>query len=318
MATDGAAVPVLLDCDPGHDDAVAIMLAVASADLEVLAVTTTFGNCAVEDATRNAIQVLDLARRADIPVAAGAAGPLTGRRELGNYVHGASGLDGPELQPPSREPDPRSAVELMAASLQGAAEPVVVVATGPLTNVGELLRTRPELIPRIREVIFMGGSTERGNHTPAAEFNTYADPEALDLVLGAGVRVRMVGLNLTHQALATPEVVARMRAMPHLLGQTTAAWMNFFGSSYERIWDFASPPVHDPCTVAALVQPDLIGWRESFVAVELQGAWTRGATVVDLSDRLGQQPNCSVALTLDAARYWDLLLDAIDRLARAE
>lgn len=317
MDSAASAIPVILDCDPGHDDAIAILLAVASPELDLLGVTTTFGNCSVEDATRNAIQVLDLARRADIPVAAGAAGPLSGRRELGNYVHGASGLDGPKLRPPSRVADSRSALELMASALESACQPVVMVATGPLTNVAELLQARPDLVVRIREVIFMGGSTERGNHTPAAEFNTYADPEALHLALQAGVRVRMVGLNLTHQALATPEVVERMRAMPHLLGQTAAAWMNFFGSSYQRIWDFQSPPVHDPCTVAALLQPDLIRWRECFVAVELNGTWTRGATVVDLFDRLGQRPNCSVAVTLDAPHYWDMLLDAIDRLATA-
>ena len=174
-----------------------------------------------------------------------------------------------------------------------------------------------DLAGRVAEVIFMGGSTERGNHTPAAEFNTYADPEALDAVLRSGVRVRMVGLNLTHQALATSEVVDRLRAMPHRLGEVAAGWMGFFGSSYRRVWDFASPPVHDPCTVAALVAPELVTWRESFVAVELDGRWTRGATVVDLADRLGQPDNCAVAVELDARAYWELLLGAIDRLGRA-
>lgn len=314
MAAGADPIPVIIDCDPGHDDAIAILLAVAAPELEVLAVTTTFGNCSVEDATRNAIQVLDLAHRPDIPVGAGAAGPFSGRLELGNYVHGTTGLDGPELAAPSRTAGARTAVQLMAATLTAATRPVVVVALGPITNVAELLRTRPDLRSQIAEIIFMGGSTDRGNHTPAAEFNSYADPEALALVLRADVRVRMVGLNLTHQALATAEVVARMQAMPHLLGQTTAAWMGFFGSSYQRVWEFDSPPVHDPCTVAALLRPELISWRECFVAVELDGTWTRGSTVVDLFDRLHQSPNCSVAMTLDAGGYWDLLLAAIDRL----
>ena len=311
-------IPVIIDCDPGHDDAIALLLAVASPELEVLAVTTTFGNCALEDATRNAIQILDLAQRPDIVVAAGAAEPFGGGRELGNYVHGESGLDGPELPPPSRTADPRCAVQVMAAALTAARQPVVLVATGPITNVAELLRIRPDLAGRIAEVIFMGGSTERGNHTPAAEFNTYADPDALDLVLHAGIRVRMVGLNLTHQALATPEIVERMRVMPHRVGQVAAAWMGFFGSSYQRIWDFDAPPVHDPCTIAALLWPELISWREAFVAVELRGTWTRGATVVDLFDRLHERPNCAVALTLDAKGYWDRLLTALDRLGRLQ
>lgn len=307
-------IPVLLDCDPGHDDAIALLLAVASPELEVRGVTTVFGNCTLSDATTNAIQVLDLAGRPDIPVAAGADGPLVGTLALGNYVHGRSGLDGPDLDPPSRVADPRTAHQLMVDVLEQAHAPVTLIATGPMTNVGRLLSERPDLATQIAEVIFMGGSTERGNHTPAAEFNTYADPEALDLVLQSSVNVRMVGLNLTHQALATTEVVDRMRAMSHRLGAVAAGWMGFFGSSYQRVWDFAAPPVHDPCTVAALVQPSLITWQDTFLAVELSGQWTRGATVVDLSDRLGHPTNCQVALQLDAAEYWELLLAAIDRL----
>lgn len=310
-------VPVLIDCDPGHDDAIALVLALGAPGLEVRGVTTVFGNCALPDATRNALQVLDLAGRPDVPVAAGAAGPLVGETALGNYVHGASGLDGPELDPPSRAADPRSAVQLMVDVLEQTEDPVTLVATGPITNVARLLLDRPDLAERVAEVVFMGGSTGRGNHTPAAEFNTYADPEALDVVLRSGLRVRMVGLNLTHQALATPEVVDRLRAMPHRLGQVAAGWMGFFGSSYRRVWDFAAPPVHDPCTIAALVAPELVGWRESFVAVELDGRWTRGATVVDLDGRLDQAPNCAVALELDAVAYWDLLLGAVDELGVA-
>jgi pyrimidine-specific ribonucleoside hydrolase len=307
-------VPVLLDCDPGHDDAVAILLALGSPAVRLLGITTTFGNCAVEDATRNALRVLALAG-SDVPVAQGAAGPLAGRLELGNYVHGASGLDGPEMPEARTGAVDSDAVSFLAEALLGSDEPVVVVATGPITNVAALLRERPEVRDSIREIIFMGGSTERGNHTPSAEFNTFADPEALDVVLTSGLPVRMVGLNLTHQALATPEVVERMAAMSHDLGRTCAAWMGFFGGSYKRIWDFDAPPVHDPCTIAALIDPDLIAWQDAFVAVELEGRWTRGATVVDLYDRYpDQQPNVSVAITLDAARYWDLVLEAVDTL----
>ncbi|UOQ56111.1 nucleoside hydrolase [Leucobacter allii] len=309
------ATPVIIDCDPGHDDAVAILLAVASPEIDLRAVTTCFGNCALEDATRNAIQILDLAGAADIPVAAGAAGPLAGAQALGNYVHGTSGLDGPELPAPSREPDPRGAVALMASVLDAAEEGVTLVVTGPMTNAAQLFRDRPDLVGRVTEIVFMGGSTERGNHTPSAEFNTFADPEALDEVLRTGLPLRMVGLNLTHQALATREVVDRMVAMPHAVGQTCAAWMGFFGDSYHRVWEFDAPPVHDPCTVAALIDPGVIVWREAFLAVELDGRWTRGETVVDLHGRYPEEPrNARVAMTLDAPRFWDLVLDALDRL----
>jgi purine nucleosidase/pyrimidine-specific ribonucleoside hydrolase len=309
-----ARIPVLLDCDPGHDDAIAILLALGCPDIDLLAVTTCFGNCSVEDGTRNALQVLELAN-ADVPVAAGASGPLAQQAVLGDYVHGASGLDGPRLPPPRRSPEPITAVELMAATLSTSVVPITVVATGPITNVATLLQTHPELNHRISEIVFMGGSTQRGNHTPAAEFNTYADPEALDICLNSGLPVRMVGLNLTHQALATQEVVARLRSLPGRLGQITSAWMGFFGESYQRVWSFDSPPVHDPCTIAWLARPRLIESTSAFVAVELTGRWTRGMTVVDLDHRLAKPPNCEVALKLNAPGYWNLVLDALTRLA---
>jgi purine nucleosidase/pyrimidine-specific ribonucleoside hydrolase len=307
-------VPIVLDCDPGHDDAVAILLAVASPEIDLRAVTTTFGNCTVEDATRNALRVLTLVGAADVPVAAGAAGPLHGQAALGNYVHGVSGLDGPSMPEPAAAPRPEGALALTEQLIATSSEPVTLVATGPITNVARLLIERPALTGAIREVIFMGGSTERGNHTPTAEFNAGADPEALDVVLRSGLPVRMVGLNLTHQALATQDVVARMRAVDSHVGRTCAEWMGFFGSSYRRLWDFDAPPVHDPCTVAALVRPELITWREAFVAVELEGRWTRGTTVVDLHHRYDEPPNASVAMDLDVAGFWDLVLAAVESL----
>ena len=163
----------------------------------------------------------------------------------------------------------------------------------------------------------MGGSTERGNHTPAAEFNTYADPEALDIVLRSGVPVRMVGLNLTHQALATPEVVERMQAMPHVVGGSARRGWASSASSYQRIWEFSAPPVHDPCTIAPLLDPD---WSVArfLRGCRARGTWTRGTTVVDLYGRLPDHaPNVSVAMELDAGRYWELVLGAIDNLGTA-
>lgn len=306
--------PILLDCDPGHDDAVAILLALGSAEVDLLGVTTTFGNCSVEDATRNAQQVLALAGRSDISVAVGAAGPMVGEAALGNYVHGHSGLDGPELPEPTTAVVAEDAVAFLARSLRESEVPVTVVATGPITNVARLFQDHPDVLPQVAEVIFMGGSTARGNHTPTAEFNTFADPEALDVVLRAGVKVRMVGLNLTHQALATREVVEKLRALDHEVGRTCAEWMGFFGDSYKRLWEFEAPPVHDPCTIAPLLDPTVIQWREAFVAVELEGTWTRGTTVVDLYDRYPDQPNCEVAITLDTDRYWELVLASLGKL----
>ncbi|NYI77884.1 nucleoside hydrolase [Nocardioides panzhihuensis] len=307
-------MPVLLDCDPGHDDAIALLLALGSARIDLIGITTTFGNCSVEKATYNTQRILALAERPDIPIATGAAGPLAGEAHIGDYIHGATGIDGPDLPEPLAPPISLGAVEFLRTSLLAARAPVTVVATGPITNIARLLRSHPEVGPKIAEVVFMGGSTDRGNATPAAEFNAYADPEALDIVLTSGLPIRMVGLNLTHQALATPGVVARMRAMDHPVGRACADLMGFFGDTYSDVFDFAAPPVHDPCTIAALVDPALITWQKSFLAVETEGRWTRGATVVDLHGRLDEPPNAQVALTLDVEAYWDLVLDAIDRV----
>ena len=160
----------------------------------------------------------------------------------------------------------------------------------------------------------MGGSTDRGNTTPAAEFNIYVDPEAAALVFESGVPLTMIGLNLTHQALATREILERIRALPGEPARAVAAWMEFFGSRYERIYGEFAPPVHDPCTIALLIDPDVMRCADSFVAVETEGRWTRGATVVDLHGRLGRPPNARVALELDAPRFWELVIGALARL----
>jgi purine nucleosidase/pyrimidine-specific ribonucleoside hydrolase len=161
----------------------------------------------------------------------------------------------------------------------------------------------------------MGGSTARGNTTPAAEFNIFVDPEAAALVFESGVPLTMIGLNLTHQARATPEVLERIRALPGEPARAVVGWLEFFGSAYERVEGMFAPPVHDPCTVAMLIEPDLIRCADSFVAVETEGRWTRGATVADLNGRLGQPANARVALELDAPRFWDLVIGALERLA---
>ena len=310
------AIPILLDCDPGHDDAVALMLAAADDRIDLRAVTTVAGNCSLELATLNARRVAALAGLDGVPVAAGAAGPLAGGvLHTAPDIHGLSGLDGYDMTTGEAPLDPRPAVEVMAAVLEAADEPVTLVPTGPLTNVAHLLQTREDLRARIAEIVFMGGSTGRGNTTPAAEFNIFVDPEAAAIVLESGLPVTMIGLNLTHQALATPDVLERIRALPGEPARAVAGWMAFFGSTYERVHGEFAPPVHDPCTVALLIDPGLMRCADTFVAVETEGRWTRGATVVDLHQRLGQPPNARVALELDAPRFWDLVIGALERLA---
>ena len=304
-------IPILLDCDPGHDDAVALMLAAADERIDLRAVTTVAGNCPLELATRNARRVAALAGLEGVPIAAGAAGPLRGELVTAPDIHGLTGLDGYDLAVEAPL-DPRPALDVMASVLEET--PATLVPTGPLTNVAQLLTARPDLHDRIREIVFMGGSTGRGNTTPAAEFNVFVDPEAAAIVLQSGLPLTMIGLNLTHQARATREVLERIQALPGEPARAVAGWMAFFGATYERVHGELAPPVHDPCTVALLIDPAVMRCAETFVAVETEGRWTRGATVVDLNGRLGQPHNARVAMDLDAPRFWELVLGALERL----
>jgi inosine-uridine nucleoside N-ribohydrolase len=306
-------IPLILDCDPGHDDAFAILLAAGDPEAELRAITTVGGNGNLEAVTDNALRVCTLAGILDVPVAAGAAAPLRGTLQTAADVHGESGLDGPDLPDPAFALDPRSAYELMVDVLTEATEPVTVVPTGPITNIAVLLERAPELMPKIRQIVWMGGSAERGNRAPYAEFNAWVDPDALEIVLASGVPFTLVGLHVTHQALATPEVVARVGAIGTPLARTCQAWLEYFAGTYRALFDM-EPPLHDPCALAIALDPGLARSVEAFVAAETQGRWTRGATVVDLDHRLGEAPNARVAMSIDVERFWARMLAAIAAL----
>jgi purine nucleosidase len=306
------ALACILDCDPGHDDAVAMLLAAASPALDLRAITTVAGNGPLDKVTLNARRVCTLAGIRGVPIAAGADRPLRRALETAPHVHGESALDGPALPEPDVALDPRAADALIADV--AADEPVTLIATGPLTNVAVALDRHPDLAARVREIVVMGGSTERGNHTPYAEFNIYVDPEAAERVFASGVPLTMVGLNLTHQALATPPIVDRVLALATEVARVVAGWITWFGSTYEELWGFAGPPVHDACAVALAIDPTLVRCVAAFVAIETEGRWTRGATVVDLHDRLGRPANARVAMELDADRFWDLVVGAVETL----
>ncbi|GAA0476427.1 pyrimidine-specific ribonucleoside hydrolase RihA [Paractinoplanes deccanensis] len=311
---DFAAQPVIVDCDPGHDDALALMLAAGDPRLRLLGVTTVAGNQTLDKTTRNALRILALAGVSGVPVAAGCDRPLVGDLTVAEDIHGTSGLDGPELDVPVAEAERVHAVELMRRLITGAAEPVTLIATGPLTNVALLLRTHPEVMSYVRRVVLMGGSTERGNTTPYGEFNIVTDPEAADIVLRSGLPATMIGLNVTHRALATAEIIAEFRALGTRLGTVCAELMTFFASTYHRVFGFAHPPVHDPIAVAAVIDPSIVHTVAAPVAVELTGAHTRGATVVDLHRRTANSPNADVAVDLDVDAFWRLLVSTVATL----
>jgi inosine-uridine nucleoside N-ribohydrolase len=306
--------PLVLDCDPGHDDAIAIMLAAGDPAVDLLAITTVAGNQTLEKTTLNALRVCSLADVHDVPVAAGCARPLTRPLRVADDVHGESGLDGPRFGEPAVRAVGEHAVDLMHRVLQRHPAPVTLVPTGPLTNVALLLTRYPQDAVRIREIVLMGGSTERGNVGPYAEFNIYVDPEAAAIVFGSGVQVTMCGLNVTHQALVTPDVVARLEALGGELGHVCAELMTFFASAYRRLWGFEAPPLHDPVAVARVIDPTLVECVDAHVAIEVTGEHTRGATVVDLHGYLGLAPNAKVAVRLDVPRFWDRLVGALANL----
>lgn len=303
------ALPVILDCDPGHDDAIALILALASPELKVLAVTTSAGNQTPDKTLNNALRILTLLGRDDIPVAAGAPKPLARELIIADNVHGESGLDGPKLPDPAFAPVAMTALELMASCLRESPEPVTLVPTGPLTNIALLLAAHPELKSKIARIVLMGGAAGAGNWTPAAEFNIYVDPEAADMVFKSGLPITMCGLDVTHEAQVMDEDIERVRGITNPVAQCVAGLLDFF-MIYHRDpkWGFAGAPLHDPCTIAWLLAPALFHGIECRVDIETGGTHTSGMTVVDRYGLTGKPANALVLLGLDRAGFIDLLV----------
>jgi purine nucleosidase len=305
------AIPIILDCDPGHDDAIALLLALASPELELLGVATVHGNQTLEKTTANAIRVLDLAGRSDVPVAAGADRPLARPLTVASHVHGESGLDGPALAPASRGPLAEDAVDFMERTIAASPVPVTLLPTGPLTNIAGLLeRTGGANVERI---VLMGGSIAEGNMTPAAEFNIWADPEAAQIVLHAGVDTTMIGLDVTHRAVTTPALVERLRATG-VTGAFVADLVDYFAVFHRETYGWEGAPIHDAVVVAHVISPGLVSTVKRNVEVELESELCRGRTVVDRWNRTGRASNVRVGIDLDTAAFFELMLERIARL----
>jgi inosine-uridine nucleoside N-ribohydrolase len=300
-------VSILLDCDPGHDDAIALLLALASPEVELLGVTTVAGNQTLDKTTANAIRVLELAGRKDVPVAAGADRPLVRERSVAANVHGETGLDGPDLPPPRGAPVEAHAVDFLAARVAG----TTLVATGPLTNVALLLARYPDARPE--RLVLMGGAIAEGNTTPAAEFNIWADPEAAARVLASGLDVTMVGLDVTHRALVTGAHKEQARGAGRI-GRFVAELLDFYGVFHRKAYGFDGSPVHDAVAVAQVIRPELLELERLNVRVDCESELCRGRTVVDVWRRTGLEPNASVAVGIESEAFLDLLLERLARL----
>jgi inosine-uridine nucleoside N-ribohydrolase len=305
----------IIDCDPGHDDAVAIILAAKHFDL--LGVTTVGGNAPLWRVTDNALRLLDLIGRPDIPVAPGAAGPLMGPLpRAGERVHGVTGLDGAELPRSQRAVVPRNGVEFLIDTVMSNPG-TVVIATGPLTNIALAIRQEPRFARSMARLSIMGGSATWGNITPAAEFNVWADPEAAHIVFTSGAKLTMCGLDLTRQAAVDSETIARFRAAGTRTAGVIADLLEYYRAASERLTGSPTVPLHDPCAVAALAAPELFEFRFARVEVETRGDQTRGMTVVDRrrwETGLAEEApngNCRVATRVDAERLFALVTEAL-------
>jgi purine nucleosidase len=305
---------IILDCDPGHDDALAILLAHGCPEIELAAITTVGGNHPLELTTLNALRVCSLAGIRDVPVAAGSEGPLLRKLVTAPQIHGEAGLEGHDWDEPTVRPVPEHAVDLIVELVMTATEEITLVPTGPLTNVALALRREPRLAQRVREVVVMGGSFTRGNQTPAAEFNVFVDPEAAAIVFGAGWPVTMVGLDVTEQAAATGEVLERIAALGTPVAAAVRGLLGFYAAAQLRETGRGDPPLHDPCAVARVARPGLLKVREARVEVELAGRLTTGMTVTDFRPEPDCPANATVATGLDVAGFWDLLVDALRRI----
>ena len=301
-------IPVLIDCDPGHDDAIALLLALASPELDLLGVTTVHGNQTLDKTTDNALRVLELVGRTDIQVARGADRPLIREPHVAAHVHGESGLDGPELPAATAEPVAQHAVEFIAERIVPG---TVLVPTGPLTNIALYLAEHGT--ENIERIVLMGGAIAEGNMTPAAEFNIWADPEAAQRVFHAGVPVTMIGLDVTHQALLTPALAERFRAAGRV-GTFVAELVEFFKQYHARTYGWDGAPIHDALALAQAFRPDLVRTQHLNVEVETESELCRGRTVVDLWRRTDRPANADVGVDVDADGFFELLLERIATL----
>ena len=307
---------IIIDCDPGHDDALAILLALASAEeVEVLAITAVAGNVPLALTAANARAVVELAGRRDLPVHAGCARPLVRELVTAEYIHGRSGLDGADLPAPTLPLAAAHAldalIELVRARPPGS---VTLCTLGPLTNVGMALLKAPDLAPRLKEIVLMGGAVGEGNITPAAEFNIYVDPHAAKLVFEAGVPLTMFGLDVTHQALVTPARLAAIRALGTPVSAAVTGLLEFYNIYDQTRRGRPGAPLHDPCTVAWLLRPELFSGRACHVAIETRGEHTLGRTVVDWSGRREVPANATVIDRMDDDGFFALLTERLARL----
>ena len=303
---------IILDCDPGHDDAVAILLSGIAEELELLGITTVAGNSYVKNTTKNA---LILAENADlkVPVCEGASKPLVRKQIVAPDIHGESGLEGANLPDPTIKKDTRKAVEFIAEKVQEFQGEVTLCAVGPLTNIAIFLINYPHMIHQVKEIVIMGGGIAFGNTTPVAEFNIFADPEAAQIVFNSQVPLTVFGLDVTHQTKIHMQEIKKMQAFSSFVVSKMGVLLEFFHQTYFDVFGIKGAPLHDPCAIAYLIEPEMFEYEDYYCQIELKGELTYGQTVVDYWKNSGQLTNSKWAINANREKFIDLLFKKLSK-----
>ena len=299
---------IILDCDPGHDDAVAIMLAAINPKIDLLGITVVAGNQKLEKTVNNALKVCNHLNL-NVPVYSGMSRPMIREQLIADDIHGETGLDGPKFEELKIKAENKHAVNFIIDTLMNSDEKITLVPTGPLTNIGMAIRFEPKIIEKINRIVLMGGSYQLGNMTPAAEFNILADPDAAHIVFSSGVKLVMMGLDLTRQASATKEVVEKIKSLNNKASKLFVDLMEFFAASQKNVFGWTAPPVHDPTTIAYIIDPECIEVKPMFCEIELWSERSYGRTLCDYFGILKKKPNVDVAVKLDFDRFWNLVYE---------
>ncbi len=298
---------IILDCDPGHDDAIAILLAAKSPVIDLLGITVVAGNQTLDKTLVNALNVCQYLGL-DVPVYKGCGLPMIRDKQvIAPEIHGESGLDGPNFAPLTKQAESQHAVTWLVDTLMASEGDITVVTTGPTTNLAMAMRMNPDIVPKIHEIVLMGGCYQLGNMTPAAEFNIWADADAAHVIFTCGRKITMMGLDVTRKVLCVPSVMERMTNVPTKAARLFIDLMTFFNMTQKQVFGWDGGPLHDPVTIAFLIDPTVVTLKEMFTQIDIRGEQSYGRTNSDYFGILGKTPNSSVAIDIDVAKFWDII-----------
>lgn len=304
-------VPIILDTDPGCDDAVAIMLAAKHPLFDLKAITVVAGNHTLENTAQNALKVCSALGVDNVPVAAGMSQPIIRKQVIANHIHGETGLGNFDFDNLVIQIDPRNAVNLIIETLLNSDGDITFVAMGPLTNLAMAIRLEPKITPKIKQIVLIGGSYQLGNITPAAEFNIYADPEAAHIVFTCGRPIVMIGLSITEKVLATKEVMNKIASIDNKAAALLINVLDYYAKSNKQLYDYETSPLYDPAAIAYLINPSIFKTRRMYVEIELKSEQSYGRTHCDYYGTLNKSVNVEVVVDLDSEEFWEIVYETI-------